>query len=132
MIKEKSCGCIIIHENKVLLVYEKGRDFWGLPKGHVEEGESEVQTAVREVKEEVGIDVEVDTNKRYSIKYIIRNEIEKTCILFIAKPKNYNIQKQEDEIGDVKWCDFDEAIETLTFDDWKKMLKKALEDYNGG
>ena len=39
---------------------------------------------------------------------------------------------EEDEIGDVKWCDFDEAIETLTFDDWKKMLKKALEDYNGG
>ena len=67
MRKEKSCGCIIIDDNnKVLLVYGNGSYFWGFPKGHVEDGESEVETAKREVKEEVGLDVVIDENKRFN------------------------------------------------------------------
>ena len=61
--KEKSCGCIIIKDNKVLLVYEKRRNFWGFPKGHMEDGENEIETALREVKEEVGLDVEINIEK---------------------------------------------------------------------
>ena len=86
--KEKSCGCIIINNGKVLLVYEKNRNFWGFPKGHMEEGETEIETALREVKEEVGLDVEIDFKKRYTLNYIIRNEIDKTTVLYIAKTKN--------------------------------------------
>ena len=51
--KEKSCGCIIIKDEKVLLVYEKNRNFWGFPKGHVEKNEKEVETEVN--KEETDI-----------------------------------------------------------------------------
>ena len=126
--KEKSCGCIIIKNNKVLLVYENGRNFWGFPKGHVEEGENEIQTALREVKEEIGIDVEINESKRYSINYIIRNEIDKTSVFFIATPKQEKIEKQESEIKEVKWCDFEEVLEILTFDNWKEMFKKVIED----
>lgn len=43
MKKEKSCGCSIIKNNKVLLVYEKNRNFWGFPKGHTEDGENEIE-----------------------------------------------------------------------------------------
>lgn len=128
MIKEKSCGCIIIENKKVLLVYEKRRDFWGMPKGHVEEGETEIQTALREVKEEVGIDVEIDESKRYVLNYIIRDEIDKTTMLYIAKPKNFDIKMQEEEIEDAKWCTYEEAIETLTFEDWKEMLRQVKKD----
>ena len=74
--KEKCCGCIIIENNKVLLVYEKNGNFWGFPKGHMEKGENEIETALREVKEEVGLDVEIiDKEKRYILNYIIRDEI---------------------------------------------------------
>ena len=67
--KEKCCGCIIIENNKVLLVYEKNRNFWGFPKGHMEKGENEIETALREVKEEVGLDVEIiDKERRYILK----------------------------------------------------------------
>ena len=124
--KEKSCGCIIIEDNKVLLIYEKGRNFWGFPKGHVEAGENEIQTATREVKEEVGIDVVIDESKRYELNYNIRDEIDKTSVYFIAKPKNTNITMQEEEIEDAKWCTFDEALELLTFDNSKEMLKQAM------
>lgn len=126
--KEKSCGCIIINNGKVLLVYEKNRNFWGFPKGHMEEGETEIETALREVKEEVGLDVEIDLEKRYTLNYIIRDEIDKTTVLYIAKTKNEEIVMQENEIENAKWCSFEEAIDTLTFEDWKEMFRNVIED----
>ena len=127
MRKEKSCGCIIIDDNnKVLLVYGNGSFFWGFPKGHVEDGESEVETAKREVKEEVGLDVIIDESNRFELKYKIRNEIEKTCVFYIAKPVAKDIIMQESEIKDIRWCTFEETIEILTFDDWKIFFEDVL------
>ena len=126
--KEKSCGCIIIKNRKVLLVYEKNTNFWGFPKGHMEEGESEIQTALREVKEEVGLEVDIDKEKRYELNYIIRDEIDKTTVLYIARTKSEEIIMQESEIANIKWCDFDEALNTLTFENWREMFKKVIED----
>ncbi len=126
--KEKSCGCIIIKNRKVLLVYEKNTNFWGFPKGHMEEGESEIQTALREVKEEVGLEVDIDKEKRYELNYIIRDEIDKTTVLYIARTKSEEIVMQESEIANIKWCDFDEALNTLTFENWREMFKKVIED----
>lgn len=131
--KEKCCGCIIIENNKVLLVYEKNRNFWGFPKGHMEKGENEIETALREVKEEVGLDVEIiDKERRYILNYIIRDEIDKTTVLYLAIPKNKEIVMQESEIEKVKWCDFEEALKTLTFDNSKEVFKKVINDLNLG
>ena len=127
MKEEKSCGCIIIENNKVLLVYEKGRNFWGFPKGHVEENETEIQTAIREVKEEVNLDVKINENKRYVMNYLIGEDINKTTVLYLAEKTGGTLKKQEDEIGDAKWCNFDEALELLTFDNSKKVLKEVIE-----
>ena len=102
LIKEKSCGCIIIKDNKVLLVCEKRRNnFWGFPKGHIEHDETEVETAKREVQEEVGLNVEVDESKRYEIKYIVDDRIEKTAVFYLARAISDEITKQEVEIADV-------------------------------
>lgn len=131
LIKQKSCGCIIIQNKKVLLVYEKGRNFWGFPKGHVEDGETELETALREVKEEVGLDVEINEEKRYVLNYIIRDEIDKTTVLYLAKPKSEEITMQESEIENVKWCDFNEALDTLTFDNWKELFREVMKDIEG-
>ena len=128
--KEKSCGCVIVQGKKVLLVYEKRRDFWDFPKGHVETGESEVETALREVKEEVGLDVEIDERRRYTLSYIIRNEIEKTVVLFVAFPRSEDMELQSEEIEHARWCEFDEAIELLTYDDWKDVLRRVMDDLN--
>lgn len=126
--KEKSCGCIIFKDNKVLLVYEKNRNFWGFPKGHVENNETEIETALREVKEEVGLDVEIDATKRYTLNYIIKDEIDKTTVLYLAKAKNDNILMQDSEIENVKWCSYKEALDTLTFNDWKELFNKVIND----
>ena len=54
---EKSCGAIIVSENKVLVIKQKS-GFYGFPKGHMEELETEIETVIREVKEETNLDVE--------------------------------------------------------------------------
>ena len=138
MRKEISCGCVIFDKathSKVLIVYEKNRNFWGFPKGHIEEGETEVQTALREVKEEVGIDVKViDEKYRYAINYIIEDkQIDKTSIFYIAEPidDNIKITNQEAEIEDSKWVTVEEAYKLLTFENSKEVLRKACKDYKG-
>ena len=135
MRKEISCGCVIFDKathSKVLIVYEKNRNFWGFPKGHIEEGETEVQTALREVKEEVGIDVKViDEKYRYAINYIIEDkQIDKTSIFYIAEPidDNIKITNQEAEIEDSKWVTVEEAYKLLTFENSKEVLRKACKD----
>lgn len=129
LIKEKSCGCIIIKDNKILLVCEKRRNnFWGFPKGHIEHDETEVETAKREVQEEVGLNVEVDESKRYEIKYIVDDRIEKTAVFYVARATSEEITKQEVEIADVKWCEFYEALDLLTYENTKDLLKQVIED----
>ena len=127
--KEKRCGCVIINaEGKVLLVYETTANFWGFPKGHVEIGETEVETAKREVYEETGLEVDVLEKCRYVTKYKIFKTINKTAILFPAKPKTDKVIIQESEIKDYRWCTKDEALSIMIHDNLKKILKKAYKD----
>ena len=60
MIEATSCGGVVIFRGKVLLLYKNYKnkyEGWVLPKGTVEKGEEHDETALREVKEETGLDV---------------------------------------------------------------------------
>ena len=126
--KETSVGCIIFKDDKVLLIFQNNTNFWGFPKGHMEKGETELETAKREVKEEIGLDVDINPKYRYELHYVVRNEIDKTTILYLAKPTSNEIVKQDSEIKEVKWLNFNDAIDLLTYEDSKELLKKAISD----
>ena len=126
--KEKSCGCIILKDDKVLLIYEKIAKYWGFPKGHVENNETEIETAKREVKEEVGLDVEIDKEKRYELNYITDKGIDKTTVLYIAKPKSEKIVMQESEVEEVQWCDYETALNMLSFDNLKDLFRNVIKE----
>lgn len=128
MKKEKSCGCIILNDKKEILLVHQNAGHWGLPKGHIEEGETEVQTAIREVKEETNIDVEVNTNYRYSMIYSPKEDVEKEVIYFIAKNISNSCKPQHEEVQDIKWLDINNAIETITYDNSKELLRKVKKD----
>lgn len=135
MKKETACGCVIFDKktrNKVLLILQKSGNFWGFPKGHVEDGESEIETALREVKEEIGITVKIlDEKYRYETNYIIESrQIDKTSIFYLAEPIDDTVElvNQEAEVLDSKWFSVDEAYDMIPFDDTISVLKKAYED----
>lgn len=55
--KERSCGFLISYDGKFLLVKSSGGNIWGIPKGVKEKGESDLEAALRELKEETGLDL---------------------------------------------------------------------------
>ena len=127
MIKEKACGTIIIDDDKVLIIKQK-RGFYGFPKGHMEKNETEIETAIRETKEETNLDVLIDESKRYSLNYVIDNNIDKEVVYYLAKPITKNVKKQDSEISKILWVDIDKVINILTYDNMKDMYKKVLKD----
>lgn len=125
--KEKSCGCIIMERDKVLLV-QQTKGHWGFPKGHVEAGETEIETAIREVKEETNLDVEINENKRYTMEYITDRGTLKKVVLFIAKKISGNEKYQESEIKSIKWMTYEDAIKSITYDNTRELFKKIIKE----
>lgn len=128
-IREKACGCIIIEDNKVLLI-KQTVGHWGFPKGHVEGNESEEETALREVKEETNIDVNIFPEKRYSMQYMTDKGNLKEVVFFVAKKSSSSLKAQEEEISEIGWFDFKTALDTITYDNTKELFKTVLKDEN--
>ena len=126
---EKCCGCIILNEDKVLLV-KHNIGHWGFPKGHMKKNETEVQTAIREVKEETNVDVQIQEEKRYVEEYYSSEDTFKQVVYFLATCKNMNTQAQEVEIAQIEWVPIKEAVNKLTYENAKKLLKQVIEDNN--
>lgn len=130
MEKEKSCGAIVYNQNNEVLVVKHNAGHWDFPKGHMEKDETEQQTAIREVKEETNIDVELYDNYRYEIHYSPKENVEKTVVFFLAKNLSNDTHKQDAEIANIGWFKYEEAMNMLTFEDAKKLLKSSYEDLN--
>ena len=120
----KSCGCIVINHGKVLLI-KQHQGFYGFPKGHMEKNETEIETALRETKEETGIDAIIDKEKRFEISYYTRKNNFKTVVYFLAHPKNIEIKIQEDEILEAKWVPIELAEDVITYDNLKELWIKV-------
>lgn len=127
MKKEKSCGCIIIDDGKVLMIHQNN-DTIGFPKGHMENNETEEETAIRETKEETNLDVSINKDLRFETNYIVNDNIYKEVVYFVSNKLSDNIIKQDEEIKDIKWVPIDNVLDLLQYDNirelWKKVLKK--------
>lgn len=133
---EKSAGAIIFHKNKevkyLLLHYPSGakapKEYWDLPKGHIEKGEKEIDTVKREVKEETGLEnIEIIGGFKEWIKYFFKfkgKTIFKIVTFYLARTKTKNVKISGEHIG-YKWLPYEEALEQLTFQNAKDILKKS-------
>ncbi len=130
---EKSCGAIIIHkanENnyKVLLVKNHNGRYWSFPKGHVEKGETEEQTAIREIKEETGLDVEIVDSFREVSDYTPFGRIKKRVVFFMAQTFSTDVKVQKEEIDSFIWVDLFDVHNKCTYDNDLRVIKKAREN----
>ncbi len=135
MIHEKSCGAIVyrkFHGNtEILLVRHINSGHWSFPKGHVEKGETEVETARREIMEETSIDVIIDPTFRETVTYSPRRDTVKNVVYFLAKAKNVDFVPQKDEISEVRWVDITYAPHILSYDNDRTItvkVKNAIKD----
>ena len=129
MKNEESCGAIIESNGKILLVQQKKSGNYGFSKGHILLNESEIAAAIREVKEETNLDIEIDSKKRYSLSYVQNENINKEVVYFLAKPKkSFEIILQEKEVSKVFWVDKEKVRETLTYENLRQIWDQALND----
>ena len=133
MKKEKSCGAIVFYlkENKeqILLIKHSNSGHWSFPKGHVEAGETEVETAVREIKEETGVDANIDTRFRTVVTYSPKKDVIKDVVYFFATADCYETEKQEEEVSEVRWVDIDKALGSVSYKNDKELVRKAINFY---
>ena len=127
---EKSCGAVIFRKaegwNVLLIRHTKGRHV-SFPKGHVEPGETESQTAEREILEETGLRVRVDKRYRAENRYNIRPDIQKLVVIFAAVTEQEAITPQPEEIAEAVWVPVEEAEERLTYERDRRIMRDAFE-----
>ena len=130
---EKSCGAVVykIVDNKHLLylvIKSKMGHHFTFPKGHVENDETEVETATREIKEETNLSVSIDTNFRMVITYSPRENVMKDVVYFVATPVDDSLViPQETEVETARWVSFPVASKRITHENELNVLIKANE-----
>jgi len=138
MIQETSAGIVLFRKEKskilfLLLHYPSGH--WDFVKGKKESGETYHRTALREAREETGItDIEFVNNFEEWIEYNFQYEgelVQKKVVFFLAETKTKEIVISF-EHQDFVWLEFDDAIKKITFENAKKVLKKANAVLNDG
>jgi bis(5'-nucleosidyl)-tetraphosphatase len=132
LIDERSAGAVVFYmgENSepeyLLLHYSAGH--WDFPKGNIEAGENEKQTATREIREETRIDdVEFLDGFRMKIEYKYRHGkkvVRKEVVLYLARTRTRNVILSHEHIG-FAWKKFDEAMQQLTYLNAKNLLSAA-------
>jgi len=129
MTYEKSCGAIVFrkfHGNtEILLIKHINSGHWSFPKGHVEKGETEIQTAKREIMEETSVDVIIDPTFRETVTYSPKKDTVKVVVYFLAKAKNVDFLPQKDEISEIRWADICYATNILSYENDRIIVAKA-------
>ena len=128
MIKEKSCGAVVYKvENGIIYYYiiKQVKGHFSFPKGHVEEVESEEETAIREIEEETNLRVIVDSKFREVSTYSPKPGVVKDVIFFVALTINDKTKAQKEEVSEVLCLPYEEALKALTYEKDKEILQKA-------
>lgn len=127
---EKSCGAVVYRMQGeqieyLLVLNKKGnvKGHWGFPKGHVEAGETELQTAEREIFEETGLRVAFLDGFRSICTYSPRHGVKKDAVYFLGCADDTSVSIQLSEIAGFRWLAYEQALETLSFD--KQILVQA-------
>ncbi|MBS6196733.1 MAG: NUDIX domain-containing protein [Clostridiales bacterium] len=135
MIEATSCGGVVIYRGKILTLYKSYKnkyEGWVLPKGTVEAGEEYEDTAIREVREEAGVQASI-------IKYIGKSQysftvpedtVEKEVHWFLMAANSYYSKPQREEyFVDSGYYKFHEAYHLLKFSNERQILETAYNEY---
>lgn len=130
MIQEKSCGAVIwrnsVEDGREYLILQHTAAHWAYAKGHVENDESERETALREIQEETGLEVHFHPGFREINVYSPHPRVEKTVIYFLAEAEPHaRVQVQKEEISQSRWLPYRKARSLLSFPNDRKILDRA-------
>lgn len=129
---EKSCGAVVftrVDGDIKYVIIQSLAGYYGFPKGHMEAGESEKQTALREVYEETGLTVHILDDFRYVDAYMIlaKPGVMKQVVYFVAEYENQKLRHQPEELLGITLMSFEEALDAFQWESSKKILTEVAD-----
>ncbi len=134
IVREPTSGGIIFRRNKdgdiEILLIQDTKDRWTIPKGHIEEGETAKETAIREIGEEAGLfDIDVlgwlgKIHFRY--RRLDKLVLMTTQIYLVRANKETDSIKKEDWMKDIRWFKFNEALDLIEYEDIGTLMLLAM------
>jgi len=130
MAKEISCGILVIRregeKRQLLMIQSKKGGHWSYPKGHMEAGETQLDTARREVWEETGLKVEPIPGETHSTEYPLPNGNTKEVVYFMGHYEGGEARQQEAELTTLGWFDLEEAEKKVTYESDRMILRAFM------
>jgi len=117
-------------EIAVILTHPEHR--WQLPKGMIDEGETEEQAALREVREEAGIEAEliapIDRTEYWFMadRDGVRSRFHKHVHWFLMRYVSGDVTQHDHEVSESRWATVDKALELLVFKNEREVVQKAV------
>jgi 8-oxo-dGTP pyrophosphatase MutT (NUDIX family) len=122
----------VIHRSKgdlteVVLVHRRRPPLWALPKGTPDSGETLQETALREAREETGIQVEIEVPLRAIEYFFVRRGVRyhKTVHFFLMRPTGGALDEHDAEFDEARWVQLEEARELLTYPTERLVVEEA-------
>ena len=127
---EKSCGAVVFTRTNEKIQYVIIRSVsgdYGFPKGHMESGETELETALREIREEVGIVPTIIDGFRMEVSYpLIRKPgITKHVVFFLAEYSGQELCPQQSELSGAALMTYGDALRVLPYAETERVLIEA-------
>lgn len=128
MKREKSCGAVLFRREDggaVYLVLHSTLGHWTLCKGHMESGETEHETAEREIREETGLTARFVEGFRQVITYSPAPGVIKDVVFFLAQAGPGAAVCQPEEVAEIRFVPYEQALALLTHTSDRETLKRA-------
>lgn len=127
-VRERSCGAVVWRKRggrRHYLIIQNRSGHSGFPKGHMEYGETEEQTALREIFEETSLKVSLDTTFRAEYRYLVDGYIHKSALYFLASYTEGAFRPQAGEVFGIWLLPYEDALEKLDYEQDRRVLRMA-------
>jgi 8-oxo-dGTP pyrophosphatase MutT (NUDIX family) len=131
--QERSAGGVVVRDGQVLVIVPRrraadGARVLGLPKGHIDPGETSLQAALREVREETGVHAEL-VEELGEVRYWYRRSgraVPKSVVFYLLRYSSGDTADHDEEVEEALWMPLAQAQTELTYEGEREILERAL------